>query len=87
MTKQKIAVAGLMQLIKLLVSSGVLKDIQSLIRDYWLEDLSGEDKKQRVMVDVKALKNDTGVAVKGMAGWLLSTTVDIVHAYMAVNTK
>lgn len=83
MDKKKLLATGLMQLLRLAISSNVLNEIRLVVLAHFDSTLSGEEKKRAVTAHMNALTGDLGVIVQGMGGWLLSTAIDIVHGYLA----
>lgn len=83
--KDKLITAGLLNLIGLMVDGRLLDHIKALVLVYInADDLSGAEKKKAV---TEALKDDFGAIVSQMAGWLLSTAIDIVHAYIVTRAQ
>lgn len=82
--KEKLITASLLQLIKLLVDSDIIDQIRQLVLSLWGDDKAGAAKKADV---TRQLHDELGDIVSDMAGWLLSTAIDVVHAYLATRMK
>lgn len=86
--KDKLITAGLLRLIGLMIDGKLLDHIKALVLVYInADELTGTEKKKAVTEELLALKDDLGAIVSQMAGWLLSTAIDIVHAYIVTRAE
>ena len=81
----KVITSGLLFLISRLIDKDVIDAIKKLVAIYMANDgLAGHEKKERVTAALNELHGEVAENVSEMAGWLLSTAIDIVHGYLEV---
>jgi hypothetical protein len=85
---EKFVTGMLLRFIKLVVDSKVFEHIQGLVTAYLnVDNMAGEEKKKAVTAQLQALEGDIGGIVADMSGWLLSTAIDIAHAYIVTHSE
>ena len=81
----KVITSALLVLISRLIDKDVIDAIKGLVAVYMAnEGLAGHEKKARVTAALNDLHGEVAENVSEMAGWLLSTGIDIVHGYLTV---
>ena len=78
----KLITATFLQLIKILATSDLVARIRELVLMYWSDHRKGKDKKAEVTGILLELTDELGDVARDMAGWIISTAIDIVHAYL-----
>jgi len=79
----KIITSILMTVINRLIDADVRKEIMDLVKSYMnVEGLSGPEKKASVSKELQELKGALGDNIREMKGWIVSTGIDIYHAWL-----
>lgn len=74
----------LLTAINRLIDADVRKEIFDLVTAYMnMEGLSGPEKKAEVQKQLAELQGELGENIKEMKGFVLSTAIDIYHAFIA----
>ena len=83
----KIITSILLTAINRLIDSDVRKEIRELVQAYMnVDNLSGPEKKERVKQELSDLKGELGKNIQEMQGFVLSTAIDIYHAWLAARS-
>ena len=81
----KIITSSLLMLISRLLDRDVMDAIKKLVESYMNFDrVPGKKKKELVERDLQKLSDEFSENLEEISGWILSCSIDIVHAYMEV---
>ena len=81
----KTITSSLLFLISRLIDKDVMVEVKRLVEVYMnLADVPGPDKKRMVTEILTHVTHELSENIVEMSGWLLSTAIDIAHAYLTV---
>lgn len=81
--KEKLIAAALLQLIKVLAGSKLMKEVIELVRAMMnVQCLTGVQKKTLVTAELNDVKNEFFDIVQDMSNWIVSAAIDISYAYL-----
>ena len=82
MNKEKFVTGVLINMITLLIGSKLKIQILNLVADLMEFNAPGEQKKAKVINDLKKMGGELGIIVQKLAGYVLSLAIDIAVAYL-----